>query len=1507
MMFTVLLLLRRQQHLIREMERTSQCVLRKWAAIIIDTATVPADTASLFRTTPSEAQEMRLKEVWKLSESNPTGIWQDLRTGTAESDTNTEKLRDYVTFAEGACLQAEWVTDPCVNMFIAILRDRVQDAASPALATSFFSVKAAELASPTEITDKEVILQKVMMYLRNSNSKMVELSSVSSLLIPINLPGVHWGVLQVGSGWMTLFDGSMLKDASAKWGICVSVIDNFLALSPLPSLLCDWKCKGTQISASSLTLLLADASTPGNWSFGEEIVDKLRAEVVDQLQIRCTTNKDCETILSLEYFLDVNLQRAAGQNAAGQDAVISEAHTDNAYSYLVAMSTAFTWGGFPEIQELSDMLARPIIVFDHPVAGQFKLSCHVNSSANALPLFLLRSNVRNERATHFQLMIPVVAFKDLFDAAGYGPMLRAALSIVVVHPARITVSDGSGQSTEFFVFGSQGDGNCLFRAIALFKLAIGLCTTRADQEGNSFWSRQLPSIEVDLAKTATDVERLWRSTAEIRNCAWSGKAVFDDSTVGGIMRHTRLMFLHCPSVADAKSVHLDAGHGLGVVQLAIAVGSKRTAIGVEQDSELHCFAKECNLYMLQRGGQMGKVAFRCADLADFVLDGVHVVHMYESMAGNVQGDNDAHMALVERLLQTPSVHIFTSTKLQSSLLKEYRNVSTIIDEELTHSWVVVKVDGPRRRGNNPGSFVFMRWSGVLEGINFGEFEMTTSKSPVAELVQAAYQRSVGAVWSLRLELSSNSKTSGEGYGGVTLNFLFGVFELDCHLTGLKLVTGCAVIGRGVAPRAHWLIGFATTPALPGFAPCTKVPVFLVLKNDSMLAQDQFVIIRQVDLIAVGASTDAKLFQVNDFRHAKEHFKATAMSKRPPSSRISQNANKLQPPKIEVAKALPVSDNELNSTHSKTKQQLQLEKQMQKPDPEAKPSDKSKQQLQQLKEQKEQLKEQTEQLKDQNTLQKAKIKSLQQAARRNRLKPVTSPSDGSGHDSDTFSSEHEYASANKKHKSGTDNKDKNDTETKPKKNGDAKELGPVEAKPKKNGDAKELELVETKPKKNGDAKELGPVGPEQNGVSTAALEERIAKQTRTISQTMQQQQDMLVALIQKTHDNEKLKRDDVNKEEKERVEGKRFETLHSEVRDLKSLLMEQEKASELKSLRQTNEMLAQTLKDRDKSDTAGRSSVLNNLKEAKELMSLFQGGSSSQTGGHASQTGGHASQTGGNGNNHESSAAGAWSTGHGYPSNGHTAWHAGYAGHSPQWPGHHGYPPWADQWPSLQSSWQQWPTGHPPQSPSHQPSWQQWPTGNGYTPQPQTVHAGQSQSHQPPWPSGHPPQSPSHQPSWQQWPVHAGQSPSHQSPWPTSTGYPPQPPSHQPHAGQPPSYQPGPEVERSGKQYPTSESDRSGRSRSPRSKKSSVSSSAVQYSRSEIELWDGKNVQRWLHNSGIGNIDAATLTGRNGILQDGYYLLSLTHAEFIAQFPSHRSADLPLRVLWTKIDAMQQAR
>ena len=704
----------------------------------------------------------------------------------------------------------------------------------------------------------------------------------------------------------------------------------------------------------------------------------------------------------------------------------------------------------------------------------------------------------------------------------------------------------------------------------------------------------------------------------------------------------------------------------------------------------------------------------------------------------------------------------------------------------------------------------------------------------------------------------SNKTSGEVHGGYgeTLNFLFGIFELNCHLTGLKLVTGCAVIDRRAAPMTHWLIGFATPMALSGLVPCTSAPVFLVLKNDSM--QDQFAIIRQVDLIAVDTSTEAKLFQENDFRLAKEHFKAIAiMSSRPPrpsSTRILRPKTVLTANHVKVAKAVPVSDNDFDSPPSKPKQQLEqngLEKQS---------GESKQQQLEKQLEQNELEQNELEKQLDQNESKLAasmrKVKSLQQAARRKvnsakkvKTEPVNSSSGVSGPDD-----------------SGPDDSD-DKNEIKPKDN----------KRPTSNTDGKNLK----KPKKSGDTN----VGPEQNGVS-AALEERIAVQTRELNHTMKLQQDKLVELIQEQHDNEKLKRDDVITKEREHVERLRYETLSSEVRGLKSHLIEQGKVSELKSLRQANEMLARSLTDRDKSDIAARSSVLSNLKEARELMLLFQ--PSSQTGGNASQTGGNASQTGGNGNNHEYSAA----------------------GHSPQLPTE--YPP---QSPSIQPSWPtgyyaghppQWPTWYPPQSPSLQPSWQQWP--NGHTPQPQTLHAHQSQFHQPPGPPGYPSQSPSHQSPWQQWPTGYSPQPP-QSSWPPGPGYPPQPPSHQAqtaYAGQPPSHQPGPGVEASGRQYPTSESVRSrssDRSRSPHSK----SSSAVQYSRREIERLDSKGVQRWLHTNGVSTNDAAALTGRNGTLQDGYFLLSITQAEFMAQFSSQRCGELPLRVLWNKIDAIQQAR
>jgi hypothetical protein len=1147
MMFTVLLLLRRERHLIRQMERTSQLVLRKWAAIIIDTSAVPEDSNKLFFATPSAEEEERLRTVWSLSESNPTGVWQDLRT--------SDKPRDaYITFASSACLSTdEFIPDECVNMFLSILRDRVQVATSPGLANSFFCVKAAE-----STTNKELLCRKLMKYLGNSNSTKVALSNVTSLLIPMNLPEYHWGVMEVSSGWMTLFDGSKLHDVSEKWKTCIDSIDSFLSMTPLPSIAC-WDRKATQLTPDSLFQLLYDASLPSNWpAVHDERVDELRAEVVEQLTDKVRKNMTFRTILSMEFILDGNLQNAA-QPEAG-DVINADDPAENARFYLIAMAKPFVWGGYPELEVLSTLLGCPILVYDHPVAGQFKISCHFNHTKNARPMFLLRSNVHRPKATHFQLMIPVVPFADLFNSAGYGPMLRAALAFVVVHPARITVSDGSGHSANFYVFGSQGDGNCLFRAAVLYKIV----SAPENQEGSSLWRRKLPQIEESIVETAEKVQAQWRLTTSLRNCAWSGKSVFDDSTVMGILKMWRALFLHIPSVDDEKAVHFDAGHGLGVVQAAIAVGSKRTAIGVEFDPELHCIAKQCHLRMRAQADEKdphladterGKLAFRCLDFANASLkfDGVHVVHSYESMAGRSENVNTEHMQYIERLLATSTVNIITTTKVQSKLLAMYRSLSTIIDEQLTHSWVVASFDGPRRRGNDPGNYVFMRWTGILNGIDFEKctLDCNASQGPIGELVGAARQISQGILWSItsgtvdKRELSH--KVAGVTHEGEELCMILGLFEFQCHLTGLKLVTGCAVTTRQADQRG-WLIGFATS-RLSSFSADT--PAFLVLQNDAV-PRPQYLIIPQVDLISADATTESNMHRNDEFKAAKDYFLNLAQTdvtytERRVSKRIAKSSKKDEEVIMmeQGAKSARLGSDERPKSDSvsgsdSAAQELEHEKKTK--SPQEKEHEKIKQQLNALK--------------TKNDENKAKIKTLQQGNRRR----AHAARSYSRRTEDTATDDHEPESEPppKKPKGGGSGKPKVHPEK------------PEVVEPKIGGGFETEESAEAKRR----AAEL------QQLLRKIDSAEAKQEHDRGLDAKLKNMQDAIVAELKATANVEKIRLKQKDNEEKDCRVSNHFDMLHNDFVALKNDLLAKEKATEVQKLQQTNLELVNILKKRD---------------------------------------------------------------------------------------------------------------------------------------------------------------------------------------------------------------------------------------------------------------------------------------------------------------------------------------
>ena len=117
------------------------------------------------------------------------------------------------------------------------------------------------------------------------------------------------------------------------------------------------------------------------------------------------------------------------------------------------------------------------------------------------------------------------------------------------------------------------------------------------------------------------------------------------------------------------------------------------------------------------------------------------------------------------------------------------------------------------------------------------------------------------------------------------------------------------------------------------------------------------------------------------------------------------------------------------------------------------------------------------------------------------------------------------------------------------------------------------------------------GPEQNCVSTAPnthqIETRILEQTREIDTRLQRQEEKFTKLFQDERDKDQIKREDArdkeqltrkdaNKNAREAVEKKRFDKLHLEMKDLKTSIVERDKADELKELRKANARLVECL-------------------------------------------------------------------------------------------------------------------------------------------------------------------------------------------------------------------------------------------------------------------------------------------------------------------------------------------
>ena len=139
----------------------------------------------------------------------------------------------------------------------------------------------------------------------------------------------------------------------------------------------------------------------------------------------------------------------------------------------------------------------------------------------------------------------------------------------------------------------------------------------------------------------------------------------------------------------------------------------------------------------------------------------------------------------------------------------------------------------------PNTFVFMRWCAVLAGIDFvpeSDIDSPTS-TIIAELVQAASLRSTGKLWSITQTVINSSvsrKVTVQQSNSGSLSMMLGVFVFTCHLTGLRLTTGCAITTQPSESQKHWLIGLASDEYFN-----EEAPAQLVLKNDMPYPGEQY--------------------------------------------------------------------------------------------------------------------------------------------------------------------------------------------------------------------------------------------------------------------------------------------------------------------------------------------------------------------------------------------------------------------------------------------------------------------------------------------------------------------------------------------------------------------------------------------------------------------------------------------------------------------------------------------
>ena len=839
MLITVALLLRGDIAEREKMESEPQADLRKWLTHVIDKGVVfPTD--SIFENFLGPDDLMRVEEIWERS-SEPKQC--------DEKSTWVKGKEIILTYRHAKCLVpgggSSWLDDNIVDTFLGILRQTHQDQfVDTFVANSFLHVKACKKND-----------WRAPRWLNKGGP-------FTRFLIPLKTTD-HWAVMDMNllEKTIVVYNGCTNTDLGP-WNEIIEHVFRCVTQSNV-EIRDGEEDSDADISESDesgialdktadekLSLLLKDAKSqrlaflfPADQ---EDAGTMMRASVVVDLENAVSHDTHLRSVLAAIY-KDEECTADPNCRSENDDMVAGK--------YVSKMAKAYVWGGEHELVSISRVLQCPVVVHQHSAYGEVKTLWAYNSTDPNLPLHLLRSNITNPKLAHYDLMIPAVHACDLHELSGYGRALEEAFSQVVVHPIKM-VSVENKEGKEFWVFGCPGDGNCLFHTAAFWGKLRGIPRI----ESVVVWERNLPSLNPEEAQSVAYASAQWKRAKNLSDLAVGGQGSYDESSLSGVRRLMKLLHVLSPSI---KGVTMDIGHG--VAQVPYFLSQEGPAIGIEEDAGLHCLAKACGLQM----DFTGPVALRCMHTDDLEsYNGVAVALQYESMAGRVAGENESHMVNTEKLLQAPTMQAFTTTKLQLTLLTQYIQNSSVIASAIP-KWAIIKVDGVKRKGNAPMTYLYVRKTAIYGGApDVPDVPDVGPSAVILDMIEAAKHRARGEFWKV-VQISEGKSIGALALDELNLRCCFGMMTFTCYMTGLSIVTGATVKVHNGPDGV--MMGFAKLHNVG----CPELSPGQVILRTS---EGSYVLVPQQDLVGVDTGLGVEKLQRNDYMLAKQFLQETRVEK-----------------------------------------------------------------------------------------------------------------------------------------------------------------------------------------------------------------------------------------------------------------------------------------------------------------------------------------------------------------------------------------------------------------------------------------------------------------------------------------------------------------------------------------------------------------------------------------------------------------------------------------------------